>query len=116
MSIRQGTLVLSSNSGRYALEDTFDDVEDLDITAGLVCDIKLGEGWIHGSVEHAGQIYAKDGIPAGYGRLLFHRPRRHLRPLCRHETTRGVVMTCAWRALSHQALDLTFGSGMLNYT
>ena len=50
------TLVVSTNRGRYAL----DDPEGQDITGGDRIAVWLGGQWIEGSVEHAGSLYASE--------------------------------------------------------
>lgn len=54
--MREGTLVASSNRGRYALNTP----GGLDITSGRVCEIWLCGQWIRGAVEHAGLLYADE--------------------------------------------------------
>ncbi len=53
------TLVASSNSGRYALDDP---EHGQDLTSGQSLAILVGAQWIEGRVEHNGMVYA-----AGYG-------------------------------------------------
>jgi hypothetical protein len=62
----EGTLVASSNSGRYAIDDP---IEGHDLTAGEVIEILLGGQWIKGSIEHAPYLYAIEtiGRPAQRG-------------------------------------------------
>ena len=50
------TLVVSTNRGRYAL----DDPEGQDITAGDRIAVWLGGQWTLGSVEHAGSLYVNE--------------------------------------------------------
>lgn len=71
--IREGLLVLSSNSGRYALGDA---EEGMDLTGGTVCEIFFGPRgeWIKGSVEHASGIYAEEGLPQGHSGYYFIGP------------------------------------------
>jgi hypothetical protein len=69
--IREGLLVLSSNSGRYAIADAN---EGMDLTSGTVCEIFFGSRgeWIKGSIEHeASGIYAEEGNPRGHGGYYF---------------------------------------------
>ena len=54
----EGTLVVSSNRGRYALDDPDKGAE---LTSGKACEILLGGHWIAGSVEHAGNLYHISG-------------------------------------------------------
>ena len=49
------TLVLSTNRGRYALDDP---VSGPDVTNGQPLAVLLGGHWIKGRVEHAGNLYA----------------------------------------------------------
>jgi hypothetical protein len=59
--MKEGTLVASSNSGRYAIA-TEESEEGLDITSGQTLDVYLGDRWIAGSVEHASYLYAIESI------------------------------------------------------
>ncbi len=54
--MKEGTLVASSNSGRYAIDDP---EHGQDLTGGQVLEIFLGGVWISGSIEHAGRLYAE---------------------------------------------------------
>src|SRR5579859_6842610 len=45
----EGTLVLSSNRGRYAIDDAN---EGPDLTAGLRIEFKLGGQWLAGTIEY----------------------------------------------------------------
>ncbi len=71
--IREGLLVLSSNSGRYAIADAS---EGMDLTSGTICEIFFGPRgeWIRGSVEHESGIYAEEGNPRGHGGYYFIGP------------------------------------------
>ncbi len=55
------TLVVSSNSGRYACDDAN---SGHDLTAREPCAIQLGGQWIEGRVEH-GPLYATHLVPQG---------------------------------------------------
>ena len=48
------TLVLSTNRGRYALDDP---ISGPDVTSGQPLAVLLGGYWIEGRVEHAGNLY-----------------------------------------------------------
>ncbi len=63
---REGTLVASSNRGRYALDEA---ETGPDLTSSQVCDIWLDGRWVKGRIEHAGSLYAigEGGAP---GRLF----------------------------------------------
>ena len=65
--MRQGTLVLSSNRGRYAVCTTgsveFDGVIYPELTSGTMIEIFIGRQWIKGSIEH-GPMYASELVPA----------------------------------------------------
>ena len=65
---REGTLVLSNNTGRYALDDA---VWGPDITAGMALDVWLGGHWVGGRVEHTGRLYAQPDEPAGRAGYYF---------------------------------------------
>jgi hypothetical protein len=52
------TLVASSNSGRYAL----DDPEGQDITSGITLAIDLGGKWVAGRVEYRHEMYVNMGM------------------------------------------------------
>lgn len=52
------TLVVSSNSGRYAI----DEPTGQDITSGVALDVYLAGQWVEGTVEHAMEIYANRGL------------------------------------------------------
>lgn len=67
----EGLLVLSRNSGRYALGDA---QEGRDLTSGTVCDIFLDRGWIRGSIEHTGELYAEEGNLHGHSGYYFIGP------------------------------------------
>jgi Domain of unknown function (DUF5348) len=54
----EGKLVHSSNTGRYALDDP---QAGREIINGQTCEIFLNGGWIQGSVEHSGNLYAIEG-------------------------------------------------------
>lgn len=58
----EGTLVLSSNRGRYAIATT-ETGPYSDLTSGDHCEILLGGHWIAGSIEHGGGIYADEDLP-----------------------------------------------------
>lgn len=61
----EGTLVVSSNRGRYALNHP----GGRDLTSGDALEIQLGGHWIAGHAEHCGQSYAWGYMPipqAGY--------------------------------------------------
>ena len=53
----EGILVVSTNRGRYAIDDPIDGSE---LTSGTVCEIFLSGQWIAGSVEHSGYLYADE--------------------------------------------------------
>ncbi len=55
----EGTLVASSNSGKYAIDDP---VESQDISSGTSLSIQLGGQWIDGSVEYASELYVNMGM------------------------------------------------------
>jgi hypothetical protein len=72
--ICEGLLVLSSNSGRYAIADP---EHGMDLTSGTSCEIFFGTRgeWIKGTVEHdASGIYAEEGNPRGHGGYYFIGP------------------------------------------
>jgi Domain of unknown function (DUF5348) len=52
-AMKEGFLVASSNSGRYAMGDP---------EHGQALEICLGGVWIAGSIEHAGRLYAIEGM------------------------------------------------------
>ncbi|HYU76722.1 MAG TPA: DUF5348 domain-containing protein [Ktedonobacteraceae bacterium] len=54
-AMKEGILVASSNSGRYAVDDP---EHGQDLTGGQVLEIFLGGVWISGSIEHGGKLYA----------------------------------------------------------
>jgi Domain of unknown function (DUF5348) len=56
--MKEGKLVHSTNSGRYAIDDPQTGDE---IGKGQICDIFLGGIWIKGRIEHSGNIYASEG-------------------------------------------------------
>lgn len=56
--MKEGKLVHSSNSGRYAMNDPETGSE---VTNGQVCEVFLGGTWIPGSIEHSGNLYAIEG-------------------------------------------------------
>lgn len=58
MDKEEHTLVVSSNRGRYAL----DDEHGSDISSGQKIEILLNGQWIAGSIEHAGQMYVNRGM------------------------------------------------------
>ena len=55
---KEGKLVHSTNSGRYAIDDPETGGE---VVRGQKCAIFLGGNWIHGVVEHRGNLYAIEG-------------------------------------------------------
>ena len=57
--MKEGFLVASSNSGRYAMDDP---EHGQDLTGGQALEICLGGVWIAGSIEHAGRLYAIEGM------------------------------------------------------
>ncbi|HET8853053.1 MAG TPA: DUF5348 domain-containing protein [Ktedonobacteraceae bacterium] len=57
----EGTLVLSSNRGRYAFKGT-EEEPYLDLTSGDPCEILLGGHWIAGSIEHT-PVYSVEALP-----------------------------------------------------
>jgi hypothetical protein len=57
--MKEGTLVASTNAGRYALGDP---ETGPDITSGTVLAIRLADRWIHGSVEYTHEIYVNMGM------------------------------------------------------
>lgn len=58
------TLVVSSNRGRYACDDS---EHGHDLTSGEACAILLGNRWIDGRIEHGSQIYATgQSVRSGY--------------------------------------------------
>jgi hypothetical protein len=59
--MHEGTLVASSNSGRYAVDDE-QGPPYTDITSGQVLDIWLSGQWMRGSVEHAPYLYSIESI------------------------------------------------------
>lgn len=69
--MQQGTLVISSNLGRYAVCTTgsveFDDETYPDLHAGMLIEVYLGGHWVQGSVEFAG-VYVTpiDHVMSGY--------------------------------------------------
>ncbi len=50
--MQQGTLILSSNEGRYAVCTT-DNGSYPDLTAGTLIEVRLGGHWVQGCVEFA---------------------------------------------------------------
>ena len=49
----EGTLVPSTNGGRYAVNSP----DGVDLRSGDIIEIYLGGHWIMGAVEHTGQVY-----------------------------------------------------------
>ncbi len=68
--MQEGLLVLSTNTGRYALNSMLGQ-EGHDITSGTSLEIFLGGRWWAGTVEHSGGIYAEDGNPQGINGYYF---------------------------------------------
>ena len=58
--MREGTLIASTNRGRYALDDPDEFPPFRDLTSGDVCEIFLGGQWVRGSIEHANMLYADE--------------------------------------------------------
>jgi hypothetical protein len=57
-TITEGILVVSSNPGRYAINEP----SGRDLTSGNVCQILLGGHWIAGSIE-GGAVYSIEALP-----------------------------------------------------
>ena len=57
--MKEGILVASSNSGRYAIDDP---EHGQDLTDDQVLEIFLGGVWISGSIKHAGRLYTVEGM------------------------------------------------------
>lgn len=73
------TLVLSSTSGYYALDDP---VEGADLTVGTPIEIRLGGHWIAGTIAHGGGLYAVDGEARGSRGYYFISSTGQLCGLC----------------------------------
>ena len=56
----EGTLVLSNNSGRYAIDDA---VYGRDLTTGDAVIVMAGDAWVEGFVEHS-SAYDTEGVYA----------------------------------------------------
>ena len=74
----EGTLVVSSHSGRYAIDDPED---GQDLTSGQPVEICLGGLWISGSIEHAGRLYAIESLQPQRG-YYFAADRGEICGLC----------------------------------
>lgn len=57
--MKEGTLIASSNRGRYAFDDEQGPPYS-DITSGQLCAIQLAGQWVSGSVEHTHSLYADE--------------------------------------------------------
>ena len=49
---QEGTLVLSTNSGRYAINDP---VDGRDLTNGDAVIVMAGDSWVHGWIAHSSE-------------------------------------------------------------
>ena len=56
--MKEGKLVHSTNSRRYAIDDPETGAE---VVQGQVCQIFLGGNWVKGSVGHSGNLYVIEG-------------------------------------------------------
>jgi len=57
--VKEGTLIASSNRGRYAFDEEQGPPYS-DITSGQLCAIRLAGQWVSGSVEHTHSLYADE--------------------------------------------------------
>ncbi len=74
----EGTLVLSTSRGRYAIA-TREKGPFVDLTSGQACEIQLGGQWIAGSIE-CSYVYALGALPHDAHKGYFFVARDDSRP------------------------------------